>query len=244
MRSDILNIAIEQLFRARLHLGKKKQYLHKNTIAYILGIRHNISILNIEKILKNLRIIFSAIVEIVSQRGIFFLIGGFNNFVLENIINKFFKKYNLPNNNIYINAITTSKWVNGLFSNWQIIYERIQDLKQIKSKNTIYTNNYLNNLRKIKYLNTKIIPDIVFMFHYDIDAVNEIKNLNIPIIGISDGTNNPNDFLYTLIGNGENFKSINFFCYLIENAFKQGKLEEQEKFLYYFIKKIKTTIIN
>lgn len=238
MRKDILNITIDQLFKARLHFGKKKKYLHPNVIYYILGNRHNISILNLEKILYNLRIIFAAIVEIVSQRGIFFLIGGFDNILLQNIIKKFFNKYNVPTKKMYISGIATNKWVNGLFSNWQIIYKRLQELKNFKFKNN-NNNISLTNLKNIKHLNTKIIPDIVFMFNYDIDAINEISNLSIPIMGLTDGTTDPNELLYTLIGNSDNYESIYFFCQLIEDAIKTGQLEEQEKFLYYFINKLK-----
>ncbi len=241
MRTDILNITIKQLFNARLHFGKKKQFIHKNVIYYVLGTRHNISILNLEKLLYNLRIIFSAIVEITSQRGVFFLIGGFKNLLLENILIKFFDKYNTLGNNFYITGITTGKWVNGVFSNWQIVYKLIQNLKKLSFKNTAH-NASLTNLKQIKTLNNKIIPDLVLMFQYDADAINEIKSLNIPILGIIDSDKDPHNLLYSLIGNANNFESIYFFCQLIEEAIKLGQLEEQEKFLYYFTNKIKQTI--
>lgn len=242
MQNNILNLTIEQLFKARLYLGQKHKLTNKNMIFYILGVRHNISILNLEKLLYNLRIVFSAIIEITAQRGIFFLIGGFNNILIENILNKFFDKYKLFKYNFNINGLTTGQWVNGMFSNWQIIYNRIQVLKPLNFKNTL-TNSSLINLKNIKFLDNKIIPDIVFMFNYNPDAVKEISNLNIPIIGVLGSDNDPNKLLYTLIGNSENLESIHFFCQLIEEGISLGQLEEQEKFLYYFMTKVKQTII-
>lgn len=243
MRSDILNLTIDQLFKARLHLGQKHKYAHKNTIFYILGVRHNISILNLEKLLYNLRIIFSAIAELTAQRGIFFLFGGFKNILLETILNKFFNKYKLSSSTFVIKGLTAGQWVNGMFSNWRVIYDRFQNLKSLHFKNS-FANKSLTNLKSIKFFDNKIIPDVVFMFNYDKDAVKEISNLHIPIIGIVGTDQDPNKFLYALIGNSDNLDSIYFFCQLINEAIKTGKLEEQEKFLYYFITKIKQRIIN
>ena len=245
MHSNSLKIALGQLFGARLHLGQSKNKLNSNVICYVRGLRHGISILNLEAMLYNLRIVHAAMVEMAATRGVFFLFSGAHNLLVASLIHMFFSKYNSAKNknHIYINAITTGTWVHGLFSNWPIVRAYIADLKKLKTKNIVQRASLIN-LQRVKYLYKKIIPDLALFFQGDAESIKEIKDCNVPVIGITDGLCNPKDFLYALLGNSENAESILFFCQFMEDAFRVGRLEEQEKFLYYFILKIKKNIIN
>ena len=77
MRTDLLKITLEQLFKSRLHFGDSKNKLETAFIYYLLGTRHNITIFDLEKLLYNLKIIYSALSELVAQRGFFFFIKSF-----------------------------------------------------------------------------------------------------------------------------------------------------------------------
>lgn len=244
MRYDLVNLTLKQLFKIRLHLGNKKNNVEENIISYIYGSRNNITILDLKLLLYNLKIVQGAIIEIIKQRGFFYFIHTKNDYILTLYLDKFFKKYN-KKNNFNILGLIHQKWVNGLFSNWNINNERINNLKLLKHLNILRKKDilFLDNLEYLHKIKTLILPDLIFLFNYDSDVIKEMKNLNIPLISITDNKFNFNDSLYALIGNTDNLESTQFFCQFIENSIQQGQLEEQELFLFYFLKKLKQNII-
>lgn len=245
MRKDFINLTFDQLFKARLHLGHKHKYLNKNMIIFILGKRHNIDIINLEKIIYNLTLTFKAISIIVAQKGFFFIIGTNNNLPMKDILNKLLNKYNIikKNNNFFlITGFSINKWVGGLFSNWRITFDFIEHMLKPTSKKDFRYAKYLERLQGINILNKKILPDLVIAFDDNLTAFHEINNLDIPLIGISDSNVDSSKFLYTILGNDDSLDSISFFCNFLEEAIKYGKLQEQEQFLQYFIYKLKANI--
>jgi small subunit ribosomal protein S2 len=242
--NNIINLTTTQLFKARLHLGHKNNKLNLNMLVYLLGNRHNINIFNLQHILISLRIIFKAISEVVKQRGHFFLIGTNNDLPMIEIFYYFLAKYsklNLNESNFFITGFVGSKWVGGSFSNWKGTFQFIEYIEKapfLKKKSTRYQN-YLQNLQGLNKDSKKPIPDFVFLFNNDQTALNEINNLNIPVIGITDTNTNPTPFLYNLPGNDDSLESIQFFCNFLEKAILEGKQKDQERFFLFCLKKLK-----
>ncbi len=246
--TNIINLTTNQLFKARIHLGHRVNSLDLNMLVYVLGTRHNINIFNLQQILICLRIVFKAISEIVKQRGHFFLIGTNQDLPMIEIFYYFFYKYsniNINEKNFYITGFVGSKWVGGTFSNWHGTFKFIDHIKKssVNKQNSIRYKKYLKNLQGLnKQTKKKPIPDFVFLFNNDKDALNEINNLNIPVIGITDSNTNPKNYLYQLPGNDDSLESIQFFCNFIEKAILDGKKQDQENFFLYCLKKIKKYI--
>lgn len=244
--NNIINLTTIQLFKARLHLGHKANKLNLKMLVFLLGTRHNINIFNLQQVLICLRIIFKAISEIVKQRGNFFLVGTNNNLPMIEIFYYFFSKYsksNLLEKNFYITGFVGSKWVGGIFSNWQNTFQFIKYMKKSKKRKTNRYQEYLKHLQGFKN-KQKPIPDFVFFFNNDTIALNEIQNLNIPVLGITDSNTNPDPFLYNLPGNDDSLESIQFFCNFIEKAILDGKQKDQERFFLFCLKKLKKKLKN
>lgn len=178
------------------------------------------------------------------KEDFFFLLNVNNNLTLNLFLNKFLNKYNTVNN-FYLLGLIHQKWINGLFSNWQIIYNKIKYLKSLNSLNFRREKDkiFLENLKNVKNLRVKIIPDLIFLFNYNEYAAKELANLNIPTISLINNNGDIKNSLYTLLGNMESPESIIFYCQLIEEAIKAGHYKEQEQFLYYFILKLKKNLI-
>ena len=248
--NNIINLTVDQLFKARLHLGHRVNKLDLNMLVYILCTRHKITIFNLQQILICLRIVFKAISEIVKQRGHFFLVGTNQDLPMIEIFYYFFYKYsniNINEKNFHITGFAGSKWVGGIFSNWHGTFKFIDHIKnssQLKQSSVRYTK-YLKNLQGLNQ-NTKKkpIPDFVFLFNNDTTALKEINNLNIPVIGLADSNTNPKSFLYKLPGNDDGLESIQFFCNFIERAVIDGKKQDQERFFLFCLKKLKKYIKN
>lgn len=248
MQKNILNITLNQLLKVRLHLGHKINSLNSKMTVYILGQRHSITIFDVEKILYSLKIFFSLIVEVIKYRGFFFIVGSNKKIPIADLLSKFLKKYQVNNNNNISNfniiGYSTLKWMGGLFTNWNVTRDFINYMLKSSKKNSKRYKTYLERLEGVNILNNKIIPDFLITFDSNHDVIKEAKNLEIPVIGLADSNSDPDNFLYTLIGNDDSLESLQFIYFFIEEAIKEGKLKEQEQFLFFFIKKIQQNCYN
>ena len=54
------------------------------------------------------------------------------------------------------------------------------------------------------------LPDFFIMLDKDPLALQELKNLQVPLIGFVDTNMNPEDFIYKLLGNNDSVKNLEF----------------------------------
>jgi ribosomal protein S2 len=83
------------------------------------------------------------------------------------------------------------------------------------------------------------LPDFFIMLDKDPLALQELKNLQVPLIGFVDTNMNPDDFIYKLLGNNDSVKNLEFFFEFLLEAVKEGRLKEQQLFFFYLIYNIK-----
>ena len=93
MYKKLYNLSIKHLIKIRSHIGHKQNSLNLKVNSYIYGIRHNINIFNIEKFWKLYRYLFYNLVENVSKRHSFFLVGTNKNLPIDLIMFKFINNY-------------------------------------------------------------------------------------------------------------------------------------------------------
>tara|TARA_B100001142_G_scaffold300436_1_gene325211 strand:+ start:33977 stop:34729 length:753 start_codon:yes stop_codon:yes gene_type:complete len=244
---NIINLTTTQLFKARLHLGHRNNTLNLKMLVYLLGTRHNVNIFNLQHILISLRIIFKAISEIVKQRGHFFLVGTNKDLPMVEIFYYFLLKYSILNpneKNFFITGFVGKKWVGGSFSNWKKTFQFLNYIQKssLRKQESARYKNYFKHLQGLNQNKKKPIPDFVFFFNQDINALKEVQQLNIPMIGITDSNSNPDNLLYNLPGNDDSLESIQFFCNFLEQAILEGKQKDQERFFLFCLKKLKKYI--
>jgi len=80
------------------------------------------------------------------------------------------------------------------------------------------------------------------MLDQDLEALHEIKNLQIPMIGLIDTNMNPNDYIYKFFSNNDSVETIEFLFEFLKEAAKEGRLKEQEQFFIYLLQQIKSKI--
>jgi small subunit ribosomal protein S2 len=86
------------------------------------------------------------------------------------------------------------------------------------------------------------IPDFIIMLDKDIVALDEIKKLQIPLIGIVDSDMNPEDFVFKFMGNNDSIENLEFFFEFLKEAAKEGRIKEQQLFFFYLISNIKKKV--
>lgn len=242
------NLNINYLIKIRSHLGHKTNSLNSKISSYIYGTRHNINIYNVDKLWKPYRYLFFSLVENISRRNSFFLIGTNKNLPMENLITKFINRFieDKPKNDnnknyklFYLKGYIIEKWVGGLFSNWKITLNFIKYINNSKKKNKKRYQKYLYYLKGIDNLQKNPTPDFLFVLHSEIDALIESNNLQIPALGLIDTNMDPDYFLYKFFGNNDSVENILFIFEFLDEAIKEGRLKEQQLFFFYILVKIK-----
>lgn len=242
--NNIIKLKTSQLFQARVHLGHHINKLNLNMLAYIFGIRHNVTIFNIQQLLISFRIIFQIMSEIVKQRGHFFLVGTNKNLPMVNLFKKFMLKHSKirrRETHFFITGFVGSNWRKGIFSNLMGTLHYLRYIDSLPSYsiklNSTRSQRHIKDLEGIQ--KKKIIPDFVFFFNSDKDALYEIKSLNIPIIGVTDSNNSPNDFLFNLPANDDSLEFTLFLFNFLEKAILEGKQKDQERFFLSCLRQLK-----
>lgn len=249
MFKNFFNFNITNLIKIRLHLGHKNNNLEPRLTSYIYGTRHSIDIFNLNKFWKPYRYLFYNLVHIFFKRNSFFIIGTNKNLPMASILENMLTQYPFENRlkqSFYISGYIDRKWIGGLFSNWKIFIEFIKYLENPFEKlNKKYKfQRYFWYLKGIKLLEKNPVPDFVIFLDQNKEALKEIQDMQIPLIGLVDSNINPNSFLYKFFGNNDTFESIDFFFNFLKEAIKEGRLKEQSYFFYYFVNKIKKEIAN
>lgn len=117
------NLVLSKLIASKIYLGHSHKSLNLKILYFVLGIRHNIIIFNVNKLLKNLIIFYCVIVEIIAKRGFFLLFGANPNIPLSLIMNQFLKKYSVESlkknekTGFYITGYFSKNWIGGTFTN-------------------------------------------------------------------------------------------------------------------------------
>ena len=86
---------------------------------------------------------------------------------------------------------------------------------------------------------SQIIPDFVLVLATDRGALHEIRNAEIPLLGLADTDTDPSPFLYPVFANDDSLDSINFVLDLIQRGVEEGRRREQEAFALLLVRKIK-----
>ena len=238
------NIVSSKLITSKIYLGHSNKVVNLKILYFIFGIRHNIIIFNINKLLKNLIIIYCVIVEIVAKRGFFLLFGANTNIPLSLIMNQFLKKYSIEsitkkeNMGFYITGYFSKNWIGGTFTNWKITSDFLMKQELLFTKENLNFSSYAD-LNLITAGHCSLIPDFLFCFDSDKTLLKEAFLLDIPIIGIIDSNDDFRKFFFKLIGNNDSLESIFFFCSFIEDAIQAGEAKQCEFFFKYIFKKVK-----
>ncbi len=246
----LVKYTLEYFIKQRLHIGHRSNKLHKKMNSYVFAFRHNVSILDIEKIWLPLRHSFYNLTYLFYKRNSFFLINTNQNVPSEYFVDNFVKDFDLRFKEdvlpLYINGFVTKKWVGGILSNWNVISKLIKQIKLLKKTNKVLSKRYLKYLSYFKGLQKKSIkpvhPDFVFMLDSNKEALTEIISLKIPFFGLVDTNINPDPYLYHLFGNDDAVESIEFVYDFLKDALLEGRLQEQKFFYFLILSKLKKNL--
>ena len=234
---NTLNLTIQQLLEAGVHLGHKTFRWNPKMKNYIFGKKNSIHIIDLVQTLELTKEALSKVSSVIASGGKILFISTKKQ-AAESIANlaKDTSQY-------YVNY----RWLGGMLTNWKTISNSIKKLKQInealKDENVGFTKKEIlkMGLKRDKLerslggiLEMKGVPDLIFIIdtNYEKLAIKEAVKLHIPIIAILDTNSDPTDIDYPIPGNDDARRAINLYCDLlkqtIQNTQKDIKVSSNE----------------
>jgi small subunit ribosomal protein S2 len=186
-------LILSNLIASKTYLGFNKSTWDPTIFPYLLGIRDNFCIFDLDKTIVMLKKIIKIISNVHFSNGNILFVG-----FPETEKSKLIKLCILKNHSY----ISDQSWINGILTNGHdlFIYKK-SFLSNFNSKNEKEKRFFYEKFGGILNLNKK--PDLVVIYNHakSLDAIYEAKKMNIPIISFINSSNNPEQVDYPVTGN-------------------------------------------
>ena len=207
-------LSIHNMFLGEVHFGHQSRFLNHKMRDFIFCTKNKINIINLEKTLEYFKKAQYFIKNVISNNGKILLVG--TKYCSKDIIKSEAIRCNMP----YIHH----RWIGGILTNYKTVKKNIDKMKNLE--NLLSDKEKISNFTKKEYLklqktlnklnrniggikNMEKLPDAIFVsdVQYNDIAIKEAKILNIPIIGIVDTNNSPENINYIIPGNDDSLKA-------------------------------------
>jgi len=222
-------ISLRQLLECGVHFGHPTRKWNPKMSPYIYTKRNGIHILDLQQTTKFIDEVHGYVHDLVSKGKTIMFVGTKKQ--AQDAVREEATKCGMP----YI----CYRWPGGLLTNRQTIGKRIERLRELRKqkeegyfeeltkKDAKFLTDEMTKLEKVLggVVDLNGLPDALFIVdaRKEINAVNEAKKLNIPIIGILDTNCDPEDVDYKLPGNDDAIRSIRLFCQIIADTVMEAK---------------------
>ncbi len=207
-------MTIKELFKNLVHIGHKPSRWNPKMKPYLFTKQNGIYIFDLEKTLESLKKAQNFLSSIKTKNGKVIFVGTKPQISLE------IQSQVPQTNHYYVNQ----KWIPGLLTNFKEIRKRIDYYLNLKSQfenNEIqkYTKKEVSNFKKeLEKLDASFSgvaemrkkPDVAIILDGVTDqlAIEESRNVGIPVIVIVDANADPEGIDYPIPGNDDSIKSI------------------------------------
>lgn len=222
-------VTMRQMLEAGIHFGHQTRFWNPKMAEYIFGDRNKIHIINLEKTLPMFNDALNAIGKIASSNGKILFVG--TKRAARSTIQEEAIRAGMP----YVNH----RWLGGMLTNFNTVRQsirRLKDLEQMSSDGTferLTKKEALNQTREMEKLEKTLggikdmggLPDAVFAIDvgHEKIAVHEAKILGIPVFGVVDSNNAPDNVDYVIPGNDDAIRAIKLYVEGVADAVIEGK---------------------
>ncbi len=219
---------MREMLEAGVHFGHQTRFWNPKMRNYIFGDRNKIHIINLEKTLPLYKDAVNFIGSLAANRGTILFVG--TKRAAGKIIREEAERCGMP----FVNH----RWLGGMLTNFKTVKQSIRRLKDLqtmvengiegRSKKEILT--MTREMEKLDrsfggIKDMKGIPDALFVVdvgHEDI-AVKEAVKLGIPVIGVVDSNNSPDNIDYVIPGNDDAIRAVSLYVKGMSDAVITGK---------------------
>ena len=215
---------MRDMLEAGVHFGHQTRYWNPKMAPYIFGARNKIHIINLEETLPLYNDAINFIGNLAAKKGKILFVG--TKWAAQEIVKEQATRAGMP----YVNH----RWLGGMLTNYKTIRKSIKRLKELEAQSEsgdfgkITKKEILMLTREKEKLERGIggikdmggIPDALFIIDvgYEKIAIAEANKLGIPVIGIVDTNNSPDNLDYIIPGNDDAIRAITLYASGVADA--------------------------
>jgi len=216
---------IEELFKANVHLGHRKNRLHPRAKRFVYQIINKTTIIDLTQTLDQIDKSKKFLNELAKENKKVLIVA------TKKVISQMIGKFCAENNLFYINI----KWPPGLLTNFETIFKNVKKLIKLEEdKKSGAWNKYVKHeifklekeITKLKKIYAGILgmtkkPDLIFTVDIkkEKNALLEAKRMNVPIMAITDTNSNPDLVDYPIVANDDSASSLEYLIKDLLNSY-------------------------
>ena len=223
------NVSMRQMLEAGVHFGHQARFWNPRMAPYIFGERSKIHIINLEKTLPLYNDAMNFIGKLVANKGTVLFVGTKRS--ARDTIQNEAVRCKMP----YVNH----RWLGGMLTNFKTVRQSIKRLKDLEAMDQDGTFDKISkkealmltrekdkldrSLGGIKDMNR--LPDAMFIVDvgHEKIAVAEAKKLGVPVVGVVDSNNSPDNVDYVIPGNDDSIRAIQIYVQGLADAVDDGR---------------------
>lgn len=219
-----MTVSMKQLLEAGAHFGHKTRYWNPKMAEYIFGSRNKIHIINLEKTMPLLSDALNYISKLASHKAKILFVG--TKRAAQEAVREHAKACGMP----YVDH----RWLGGMLTNYKTVRQSIFRLKELKKMREeglfqgMIKKEALMLTRELEKLERSLggiqdmggLPDALFVIDVGFEhiAVEEARRLKIPVIGIVDTNNDPDNIDYIIPANDDSMRAIDIYAACVSDA--------------------------
>lgn len=223
-------VSMRDLFEAGAHFGHRTRYWNPKMAPYIYGARGGIHIINLEKTIPMIEDAVNFLGTIAANGGNIMFVGTKRS--AADTIKSAAENCGMP----YVNH----RWLGGMMTNYKTIRQSVRKLHGMRKaeedgKLAHMTKKEIINMRKEQakleaslggIADMKRLPDVLFVADvgYENIALQEAKVLGIPVVGIVDTNNTPDNVDYIIPSNDDSVRALQLIINAVSEGIKDAKV--------------------
>ncbi len=219
-----MNISMRELLEAGAHFGHRTRFWNPKMSDYIFGSRNQIHIINLEKTIPMMDEALNYVGRLASNKAKILFVG--TKRAAQGSIREHAKRCGMP----YVDH----RWLGGMLTNYKTVRQSIFRLKELKKLsddgafNGMIKKEALMLTRELEKLERSLggiqdmggLPDALFVVDVGFEhiAVEEARRLKIPVIGVVDTNNNPDNIDYIIPANDDSMRAVDIYVRSVADA--------------------------
>ncbi|HEX4045231.1 MAG TPA: 30S ribosomal protein S2 [Gammaproteobacteria bacterium] len=224
-----MQATMQDMLKAGVHFGHQTRYWNPKMGSYIYGSRNKIHIIDLGKTLPMFQDALNFLGSVAAKKGKILFVG--TKYAAQEIIREEAERCKMP----YVDR----RWLGGMLTNYKTIRQSIKRLKELEA---MFESGKFGKLTKKEILglerekgklaislggikNMGGIPDVLVVIDvgHEKIAVCEANRLGIPVVGIVDSNNDPDNISYIIPGNDDSTRAIRFYASCIADTILEAR---------------------
>ena len=224
-----MNVSMRELLEAGAHFGHRTRFWNPKMAEYIFGSRNKIHIINLEKTMPMMNDAMNYIGKLAGNKAKILFVG--TKRAAQDSIREHARRAGMP----YVDH----RWLGGMLTNYKTVRQsifRLKELKKLRDEgafNGMIKKEALMLTRELEKLDRSLggiedmggLPDALFVVDVGFEhiAVEEARRLKIPVIGIVDTNNDPDNIDYIIPGNDDSMRAVDIYVRCVADAILDAK---------------------